>query len=158
MFNSLRTFRIFINYINLIIKDMKNFFKTGLYLTIFAIAGIMFQVACSNSDSQNSIQSTGKLVYLKQSTGTAIELWNCNYDGSGQVQIPIVLPANVEFSSVNSNRSSVKISPDGQTVFFIGFNNSTNESIIYSCDLSGSNLQPLVNSGSNTIFELGGVN
>ena len=137
---------------------MKKIFKTSLYLFVFAIAGIMFQVACSNSDSVNSIQNTGKLVYLKQTSGTPIELWSTNYDGSSQTQIPIVLPANVEFSSINSNRSSVKISPDGQKIFFIAFNNSTNISSIYTCDFSGNNLQEIVSSGSSTVLELGGLN
>ena len=137
---------------------MKKNFKTSLYLFVFAIAGIIFQVACSNSYSVNSIQNTGKLVYLKQTSGTPIELWSTNYDGSSQTQIPIVLPANVEFSSINSNRSSVKISPGGQKIFFIAFNNSTNISSIYTCDFSGNNLQEIVSSGSSTVLELGGLN
>lgn len=137
---------------------MKSIFKTMVYVAAFALAGVMFQISCSNTDSESPMLTTGKLVYLKQSTGTPIELWSCNYDGTEQAQINVTLPANVEFSAVNSNRSSVKISPDGQKVFFIGFNTATNVSTIYSCDLTGTNLNEVVNSNNITIFELGGLN
>jgi Tol biopolymer transport system component len=137
---------------------MKNFLKTSLYLVAFAFAGIIFQISCSNSENINSVQNIGKLVYLKQLSGAPIEIWSANSDGSSQTQIPISLPANVEFSSINNNRASVKISPDGQKIFFIGFNNTTNISSIYSCDFDGNNLQEIISGGNSTVLELGGIN
>ena len=140
---------------------MKNLLKSTLYLTVFALAGILFQISCSNSERTNSTQNTsqtGKLIYMKQMSGTPIQLWVSDNDGTNQTQIPVILPANVEYSSINSNRSSVKLSPDGLKVYFIGFNSSTNISSIYSCDISGNNLQEIVNGGSGYILELGGIN
>jgi Tol biopolymer transport system component len=136
---------------------MKNILRSTLYLTVFALAGILFQISCSNSESANSnTNQTGKLVYMKQANGGFLELWICNNDGTGQTQIPVAFPANVDFSGINSNRSSVKISPDGQKIFFVALNSSTNLCSIYSCDLTGNNLVEIVN--GNFMLELGGVN
>ena len=142
---------------------MKNIFKTGAYLIAFATAGIVFQISCSNSDDSKAIETlnpmaTSKIIYTKQSTGNPPELWTSNYDGSIQTQIPVALPANVAFSMINNNGSSFKLSPDGQKVFFVAFNNSTNLSSVYSCDISGGNLQEIIAPSTFVILELGGVN
>lgn len=139
---------------------MKNLLRSTLYLAVFALAGVLFQISCSNAENATSTPSTtqtGKLIYYKQTSGQPIELWISNNDGTNQTQIPAVLPANVEFSVVNSNRSSVKISPDGLKVYFVGFNTATNVTSIYCCETSGSNLQEIVN-GGNGFIELGGLN
>ena len=136
---------------------MKNLLKSTLYLSVFALAGILFQISCSNSDRQNfSTNSTplGKLVFAKRAPSDW-QIWTCNYDGTNLNQVPITLPANVVFNFSNL-QTNVKLSPDGQKVFFVCLYNSTGY-VIYSCDVNGSNLQPVttVNNASN--IELGGA-
>lgn len=137
---------------------MKNFFKTTLYLSIFALAGIFFQISCSNdSVTQNSLL-TGKLIYTRQSTGNQPQIWVADYDGTNQTQIPVTLPANVSISMTNNNGSSLKISPDGQKIFFVAFTTGTNLSSVYSCDINGTNLQEIIAPPSFEVIELGGLN
>ena len=139
---------------------MKSFLNKSLYLLAFVIAGIVFQISCSNSDETAAVQNISqiqKIIYLSQQGIGPIELWTSNYDGTNQTIIPITLPANVGFSTMNSNRASIKLSPDGQTVFFIGFNNATNSYAIYSCDISGGNLQEVVAPSTSNVLELGGA-
>lgn len=97
---------------------MKNFFKTTLYLFAFALAGILFQISCSNSENstpQNTTNQLNKIIYSKQ-VGSEIQIWTCNYDGTNQTQIPIALPANLIVNN-NNSQATPRLSPDGQTVF-----------------------------------------
>ena len=141
---------------------MKNLLKSTLYLIVFALAGILFQISCSNSDNKsvsNTVTATqNKLIYTKYSSGNPTQVWMSNYDGTGQTQIPITLPTNVELSKTNSNGSSIKISPDGLKIFFIAYNSLAGLYSIYSCDVNGSNLQQIVAPTTLEIFELGGLN
>jgi len=132
---------------------MKNFIRTSLYLGVFALAGIIFQVSCSSSDAAQAptdINQIGKIVYAKEEV--PVTLWTCNYDGSEQTQIPVTLPANVEIS-ISSWSKHPRVSPDGQTVFFAADNTSTFEKYIYSCNIDGTNPQAIVQ-GTNS-FEIG---
>lgn len=141
---------------------MKNVLKSGLYLFVFAMAGVLFQISCSNSDDATTTlvnpTASGKIVYARQTTGSSYEIWTCDYDGSNQALVNTTLPANVEYSTTNANRTSVKISPDGQKIFFIGFNTVDNRWTMYSCDFDGSNVQPVVALPASTFMEIGGVN
>ena len=138
---------------------MKPFFKTSIYIFAFAFAGILFQIACSNSDdSKQILTQTGKVIYFKIHLGELQELWTCDYDGTNQSEVPVVLPSNLSFSGGNSNSASAKISPDGQKAFFIVSDNTTGGLSIYSCDIDGSNLQPVVVTTPPNSLEIGGVN
>jgi hypothetical protein len=136
---------------------MKNTLKTIGLFSVFAISGILFQISCSNSDNDNQIQNvtqTNKILYLK---GTVpISLWICDYNGANQTQIPITLPSNIEISW-NTFAATPRLSPDGSKVFFIGKNTTTNSNSIFSCDISGNNVQEIV-SANTTNIEIGGVN
>lgn len=124
---------------------MKNFFKTTLYLFAFALAGILFQISCSNSENstpQNTNNQLNKIIYSKQ-VGSEIQIWTCNYDGTNQTQIPIALPANLIVNN-NNSQATPRLSPDGQTVFFVALNTSTSLWSVYSCNISGNNLQEIV--------------
>lgn len=141
---------------------MKNIFKTTLLMCSFAIGGILFQISCSNNDAINNSQNSNinnlaqqnKIVFTK-GTGSTQTIWICDYDGSNLSQIPITLPVNVQFNGNNGNAYPT-LSPDGQTLFFVTFN-SSGESEIYSCNVDGSNVQPVYNAGNITLG-LGSVN
>ena len=141
---------------------MKNKLKTATYILVFALAGVFFQISCSNDDAsfQNAVvtPTSGKLIYTKQSSGNQPAIWTSNYDGTNQTQVTLSLPANVELSTINNNAASVKISPDGQKIFFVAYNTSTNLSSVYSCDLDGNNLVQVIAPTSSEIIELGGLN
>lgn len=142
---------------------MKNIFKTTLLMFSFAIGGILFQISCSNDDATNNSQNNNinnltqinKLVFTK---GAAFSqtIWICDYDGSNLSQIPITLPVDVQFNGTNGNAYPT-LSPDGQTLFFVTYNISSGESEIYSCNVDGSNVQPVYNAGNITLG-LGSVN
>ncbi len=135
---------------------MKNFFKTTLYLFAFAFAGVLFQISCSNSENsvpQNSTNQLNKIIYSKQ-VGSEIQIWTCNYDGTNQIQIPIALPANLIVNN-NNSQATPRLSPDGQTVFFVAFNTTTTLWSVYSCNISGNNLQEVVPPVSNANLIIG---
>lgn len=126
---------------------MKNLLKITLYLSVFALAGILFQISCSNSDfeTQNANSTPiGKIVYQ-----TGDKIWIANYDGTNATQIPIVLPANVLYF-FNTTSSSLTVSPDGNTIFFTCVN-TTNPSApatkdLYSCSINGGNATLVISS------------
>ena len=144
----------------------KNFLKSSMYLVAFAAAGILFQVSCSNSDdgmaninpNNPNLNNVGKIIYfhLEQDVNNR-GIWTCNYDGTGATQIPIILPANSMFSMDNGDPRP-RLSPDGQKVFFLvtGTINSNAGTSIYSCNIDGSNLQPIV-IANNSSELIGGV-
>jgi len=135
---------------NLILKKikpniMKNLLRSTLYLSVFALAGILFQISCSNSENSNPQKTTtqlNKIIYSKQ-VGSDIQIWTCNYDGTNQTQIPITLPANLIVNN-NNSQATPRLSPDGQTVFFVVLNTTTSLWSVYSCDITGNNLQQVV--------------
>ncbi|MCZ8090597.1 hypothetical protein [Flavobacterium sp.] len=135
---------------------MKNFFKTTLYLFAFALAGVLFQISCSNSENsvpQNSNNQLNKIIYSKQ-VASEIQIWTCNYDGTNQIQIPIALPANLIVNN-NNSQGTPRLSPDGQTVFFVALNTTTTLWSVYSCNISGNNLQEVVPPVSNANLIIG---
>lgn len=119
---------------------MKNLLKSTLYLFVFALAGILFQISCSSDSITTHAAPAGKIVY---ETGDGI--WTANYDGTGVTQIPIVLPANVNFL-FGTVSSSLSVSPDGDTVFFTCSNaaNTYVTTELYSCDISGGNATEVI--------------
>jgi Tol biopolymer transport system component len=119
---------------------MKNLLRSTLYLCVFALAGILFQISCSSDSMATNATPVGKIVYEK---GDGI--WTANYDGTAATQIPIVLPANVSFF-FGTLGSSISVSPDGNTVFFTCSNaaNSFTATELYSCDITGGNATAVV--------------
>ena len=123
---------------------MKIILKNTLYLIVFAIAGIIFQISCSNSDSQKTTNTLlqNKVIYTIFNS-TEHSIWTCDYDGTNLVQVPISLPSNVTFNTSNGN-ADAKISPNGQKIFFIVTNINTGGNEIYSCDVNGGNVQQVI--------------
>ena len=134
---------------------MKHIFKTGLYVTAFALAGILFQISCSNSDSeapQNTPNTTEKFVFVKKQFGSSDQqsIWISNLDGTGLSQIPITLPSGLFFYSIYGSfeHSTAKLSQDEQRVIFT-LQNSANATFIYSCNIDGTDLQEVAAFASN---------
>ena len=130
---------------------MKNLLRSTLYLSVFALAGILFQIGCSNSDTQKTTNtiSQNKIICTAANQGVQ-SFWICNYDGTNLTQIPITLPPNVGFD-ITSEIGNGKLSPDGTKIFFRATNLLNGNNNIYSCDITGNNLQ-LVTSISAQVF------
>lgn len=131
---------------------MKNFLKTSMYILAFAVAGVFFQISCSNSDeatfNNSNNSSTEKIVFVKKdfSVTDGQSIWICDLDGSNLAQVPITLPAGMNFYKINgsADHSTTKLSQDGQTLLFTVQKTVTGETYIYSCGLDGTNLQQVV--------------
>lgn len=122
---------------------MKNFFKTSIYILAFAFAGILFQISCSNSDDTTPDTTISKMLFSK-GNGMNQTIWMCDLDGTNQVQVPIALPPLTTFYTFYSSgeHTPLKFSPDGQKILFV--TSLGNQSQICSCNLDGSNVQPLI--------------
>ena len=135
---------------------MKNLLKSTLYLAVFALAGILFQISCSNSDDKSATSSVAilqnKVIYTVFNNTANQTFWISNYDGSNLTQVPITLPNNVYFNNVVGN-SDARLSPDGQKIFFIAIAD-TGGNLIYSCDIDGSNLQQIFSPATPSLVKV----
>ena len=133
---------------------MKKILMSAIVLFLFSASILLFQISCSKIEAQtnNNIVQLNKILY----TDFDGKIWLANYDGTGASQVNIAFPANVLFDA-SSPRLSLKISPDGTKLFFSGRNTSTNETGIYSCDLTGNNVQTVFVTSGNSQPILCGV-
>jgi len=140
---------------------MKNLFLGAIALTTFAISFALVQVSCSKTKAQTTsgnLVQLDKIIFIKRdpTTSNQPQIWTANYDGSSLMQVPIVLPADV-YISYDINTVSVKLSPDGQTVFFSGVDANTNKHGIYSCKIDGSSVAKIAEGATNELVRLGGA-
>lgn len=143
---------------------MKKLLISAIILTLFAISLTLVQISCSKSGAEpgknNAITANqlNKVVFSKDLASGGCELWTVNYDGSNLSRIPVKMPADFYIEN-NNNANAVRLSPDGQTVFFVGnFTNITpgTRSSIYACNIDGSNFR-LVVQGESQLMRLGGA-
>ena len=138
---------------------MKNLLKSTLYLSVFALAGILFQISCSNSENQSSFTSLppslGKIIYFKRlNTSYGYSIYTRDYDGTNESLVNVTLPSGVGISYDALDLPQLRISPDGQTVFFVAIN-STSFKTLYSCDITGANLTEVISLNGTGDFKLG---
>ncbi|WP_309642747.1 hypothetical protein, partial [Flavobacterium sp.] len=100
----------------------------------------------------------GKLIYYKRVAGVSINnsIFTCNYDGTGEALVNITLPAGV-YLGFNIEDLNLRISPDGQKVFFIGVDSATQFRTLYSCDVTGANVTPVIVLNEDGNITLGGA-
>jgi hypothetical protein len=134
---------------------MKNFLRTSLYLTVFALAGILFQISCSADSNSTNSTPVGRLIYYKHTNGTPYPLiYTSNYDGTNETLVNVTLPAGYIVSTDSMNLPQLRISPDGQMIFFIITDSTTRK--LYSCTITGANPTE-VKDISDEGFNLGGA-
>lgn len=143
---------------------MKKLLLSTVALLAFSLSIIIFQASCkkeANASTTTTNQSTqqNKILFLKDVYGGNVsgnkydsaELWSANNDGSSQQRINVALPTGY----VIVLQQTVKLSPDGKTIFFDAFSpgnnypDTTTPWSIYSCNLDGSNVH-LVVQGTTT--------
>ena len=97
---------------------MKKLIYSTIALCCFTLAIVLFQISCQK-DAVAKSNSTGqnKFLYTLQ-TGSENSLWISNNDGSNRQQIPITMPSTYSIIGIG------KLTVDGTTVIFTGFNSS----------------------------------
>ncbi len=143
---------------------MKKIFMGAIVLIFFAFSATVLQTSCSKSDAQSrpaspaELSQLNKMIFLKSETGVVDpELWIVNYDGTGMTQINVSLPVDTHIAN-DLTAAAVRLSPDGQTIFFSGYNLTTAPlNQLYACDINGSNVRVVVPSTPNKIFKLQGA-
>lgn len=141
---------------------MKKLLQAGIALLLFSVSLAILQSSCSKSKAQttqNGLMQLNKILYTRQVFGSSfntIEIWSANYDGSNATQIPITLPANVELSTMNQ-KATPRLSPDGQTLFFVGYNSATNLWSVYSCNSTGGQAHEIIPSSTRALLEVYGA-
>ena len=141
---------------------MKKLLLSSITFCVLSFSLSIVQIGCSKTEAQSPNTTLGqlnKIVYTMQNTtnpNILIEIWTCNYDGTNQTQIPITVPTDVEINTTNE-RATARISPDGQKVFFVGMNTTTNLYSIYSVNISGGLAQQIVAPSTRNFIEIGGA-
>jgi Tol biopolymer transport system component len=114
----------------------------------------IIQISCNKearAQGQLNLVQINKLVYYTYDG--QFEIWTCNYDGSGQSKVNIVLPSGVRFY----NDWSPRMSPDGRKIFFSAINGVNYSGIdLYVCNSDGTSLVKIVDSPTRSIY-LGGA-
>src|SRR5687767_5654513 len=102
---------------------MKTLLMGSIILCFFSLSIVLIQTSCSKSEAQNSTldDQLNKIIY----TNFDSEIWISDYDGGNATKVNLALPANVRFE-LSFPRMSLKMSPDGQKIFFAGVNTATN--------------------------------
>ena len=133
---------------------MKKLLLGSIVLSVFALSVTLVQMSCSKSQaSPLDNPQLGKIVYFTEYASPTTRLWIANYDGTNATIVPLVLPTNVVFDPT-VNTQTLRVSPNGQTIFFSAFNTTqpTLKTSIYSCDASGNNVRLVVTSTSSSVF------
>lgn len=127
---------------------MKKLLLSSIILLTFAISLLIFDVSCKKeAKAQNNTTQQSKILYIKSGqTEGHNAIYSANYDGSGQEQIPIILPNDLAIDQLNS------VSLDKKTIFFTVYNTQTSaSSAIYSCNMDGGNVKKLIEDAGETI-------
>lgn len=136
---------------------MKKLLMGAIVLSFLALALCLVQISCSKSNAQQNTPldnpQLNKIVFMKMpspNTGQN-EIWTANFDGTSATQVPIVMPSGMSICGTHGI-AQVRLSPDGQTVFFAATSTGPNPAVwseLYACNIDGSNVRLIV-PGSNT--------
>jgi hypothetical protein len=131
---------------------MKKLLMGAIILCLFAASIVLVQTSCSKAEATPLNNPLNKLLYIDFNN----DVWICDYDGTNTTQIHFLLPANISLH-FSAPRMAMKLSPDGTKLFFSVINTVTNETGIYSSDISGNNVAPVKMSTGGTQPILCGV-
>ena len=137
---------------------MKKLLLGSIVLSTFALSVTLVQMSCSKLDAQQNrpltpTEQLNKIIYFTEYESANPKIWIANYDGTGAIQVPLVLPANIKFDATVNYRT-LRISPDGQTIFFAATDKTQPlfNSSIYSCERSGKNVKLVLTSPTGPVF------
>lgn len=123
---------------------MKKLFLGSIALTLFSISFLLIQFSCGDKVTANPTstqQQQGKILFTESNIGGIIGIWITNYDGANKIQVPV--PSLLQTLTI----TDVSISPDGQTIFVLGYDaNNGNKILVYSISTTGTNTKLIVDS------------
>lgn len=123
---------------------MKKLLLGSIVLTVFSSSVAIFQMSCNKTSNAQtgpgSYTSPGIVLYDKSSA----EIWKVKVDGTGNEKVNIVLPAGVQFQI--GDGGAYKLTGDGQNIIFQARNTTSNTNQLYRCNLSGGDLQIVLES------------
>ena len=121
---------------------MKKLLFGSVILLLFSLSILIIQSSCSKTEAQNSnITQLNKILIVSGNAGVTQKLWSANYDGSNLNEIVFAMPAGVR---AGYNAEFIKLSPDGQKIFFQGYEIVSGRSGIYSANLNGSGVVEVI--------------
>jgi hypothetical protein len=129
------------------LNNMKQILKSSMVLLVFSAAMLIFQMSCKKDAQATTSTSTttqlNKIIYTRRFAGSYAEMWTANYDGTNQAKINIAMPTGFVVGD------NARLSPDGQTIIFEGYDSTNYITHIYSCNVNGSNVHKIID-GSTT--------
>jgi len=92
------------------------------------------------------VTQLNKIIYTKLNTSIAqkFEIWTADYDGTNQAKLNITMPSGFQCGG----DGDVRVSPNGQKVFFTSVQTSNNSTHIFTCNIDGSNLTKIIDGTS----------
>jgi Tol biopolymer transport system component len=125
-----------------------NFDGSGVQLVVAGDSGMPAIIEGTYYTNQQS-----KILYAKK-INYASQIWTANADGTSGQQINLSLPGN-EWVSALFPAFQFVLSPDNKTVFFT-LSTTNGSYYIYSCDISGGSLNPVMINPSGYQYSIGG--
>lgn len=130
---------------------MKKLLLGSIALTLFSVSILLFQISCKKEvtaqqpTGAGGVNQLGLIVFTKyfmRPVGTPQkqrEIWIANIDGTNPRKVPVNIPSDV------GNIEDIKLSPNGQTIFFTAELKSNYRHLyIYSCSVDGTSIKRIV--------------
>lgn len=136
---------------------MKKIILGSAVLLLFAISISVFQMSCQKDATADTNGSSAtqlnkvifrKIVYSSGGAFLGLEIWVCNYDGTGAAKVNIVLPGGINFS----DDLFPVMSPNGQKIFFTAGGvrvGSITRGDLYVCNSDGTGATKIVDRGNS---------
>lgn len=130
---------------------MKKLIYSTIVLASFTLAIIVFQISCQKEAVGKSNTVQNKFLYFLGNGGSSPnEYWVCNIDGSNRQQISITMPSGYSIGGDG------KLTVDGTTLIFTGFQSSTLLGAVFSVSINGGTAKKLfdtvyINTGGTEI-------
>jgi hypothetical protein len=139
---------------------MKKLLQAATILVFISTSLFLIPSSCTKSQAQtetNTAQQLNKFVWIRLASSGVPQIWISDYSGNNATQVPISMPPGAALST-DFGTMDVKLSPDGQTVFFMGVLPATDTRQIYACNIDGSNVRVVVpNAGNTGYIKIGGA-
>jgi hypothetical protein len=100
----------------------------------------------SANATTGGLTQLNKIIYTKLNTSIAqrFEIWTSNYDGSNQTKLNVIMPTGFQ----GPGDGEVKLSPNGQKIFFTSLQTSNSTSHIFACNIDGTSLTRIIDGSS----------
>jgi hypothetical protein len=100
----------------------------------------------SANATTGGLTQLNKIIYTKLNTSIAqrFEIWTSNYDGTNQTKLNVIMPTGFQ----GPGDGEVKLSPNGQKIFFTSLQTSNSTTHIFACNIDGTSLTRIIDGSS----------